>query len=729
MLSLNQNQKKSAEFTGKHLLVLAGAGTGKTKTIIARAEYLIKSGIQPSRIAILSFTRKSAQEIVERIKSSVSGQYNAGAISGRTFHSWCNEIMHTYPDYFPQSKFTLLDEDDRISAMGLAVGKHFKDSQGEKVKPKTIVAIYSYAVNTLCNLSESIKHIKYFNSDKIDEDLKPFIEKDKELIAPVLKQYINYKATRRYIDYDDMLNIVAVALQKNEVIRKAVTNRWEHILVDEMQDTNPLQYKLLNSFIEESHLFCVGDDAQSIYAFRGADFKTIHSFTDKVRNSEQFKLLLNYRSTQEILDISNWLLAQSPLNYNKKLEAFRGNGKKPKMIHTDNDWEEANIITDTILKSVNEENCNYFDSMVLGRSSWALSKVEGACLQKKIPYIKLGGTQLMQTAHVRDVASAMRVVANNYDEIAWIRFLQLWEGIGEVTATKLISHIIDLSSFPDIIRYLRSINARIITESIPKTLEVINEQISNPAAAIREAVNAMNEMLLKKYREEWTYRITDFDVLEEVAKSTGSISEFIAEYVLDPRADTTLKMGREINKDVVTLSTIHSAKGLESKTVHVTNVNPYTYPSTRTIKEGLDSVEEERRCLYVALTRAKDDLRLYRNIRSLHTQFSSDNHEIISKRYYKSKKVGEQDVLVWNHDTETDRILVFYRETGEKEIILKNDFLNRFEEMKKEEETLYFLNKLPSELVEIIVPEKNHIRPKSISEPTEPANLPDFDFE
>lgn len=729
MLTLNQNQKKSAEFAGKHLLVLAGAGTGKTKTIIARAEYLIKLGVQPNRIAILSFTRKSAQEIVERIKSSVSGQYNTGAISGRTFHSWCNEIMHTYPDYFPQSKYTLLDEDDRVSAMGLAVGRHFKDSEGEKVKTKTIVAIYSYAVNTLCSLSESIKHLKYGNSDKKDEELKVLIEKDKALIAPVLRKYIDYKANRRYVDYDDLLNIVADALQKNDVIRKAVTHRWEHILVDEMQDTNPLQYKLLNSFIEDSHLFCVGDDAQSIYAFRGADFKTIHSFTDIVSNSEVYKLDLNYRSTQEILDASNWLLEQSPLHYNKKLEAFRGNGKKPQLIHTENDWEEANIITDAILKSVAEENCNYFDSMVLGRSSWALARVEGACLQKKIPYIKLGGTQLMQSAHVRDVASAMRVVANNYDEIAWIRFLQLWEGIGEVTATKLISNIIELSSFKEIIQYLRSITIRLITESIPRTLEVINEQINNPATAIREAVESMQEILSKKYREEWTYRITDFEVLEEVAKSTGSISEFITEYILDPRADTTLKMGREINKDVVTLSTIHSAKGLESKTVHVTNVNPYTYPSTRSIKEGVDSVEEERRCLYVALTRAKDDLRLYRNIKSLQTQFQQNNPEIVNKRIYKSKIPGGPDVLVWNHDKDTDRILVFHSGNRQKELIFKSDFLNRFVEMKNHEETLYFLDKLPSELVEIIVPEKNNIQPESDSEPTEPAKLPDFDFD
>lgn len=680
METLNEYQKKAAEYQGKHLLVLAGAGTGKTKTIIARAEYLIKSGEQPNKIAILSFTRKSAQEIVERIKSSVSGQFNTKAIIGRTFHSWCNEIMHTYPDYFPQCKYTLLDEDDQNSAMGLAVGKSFKDSQGEKLNSKIVVGIYSYAINTLCSLSDSIKHLRYYHSDKNEEELKTIIEKDKNLIAPIIKQYIDYKTSRHYIDYDDMLSIVAEALEKNEIIRKAVTNRWKHILVDEMQDTNPLQYKLLKSFIENSHLFCVGDDAQSIYAFRGADFKTIHSFTDMIPNSEAYKLLLNYRSTQEILDLSNWVLEQSPLNYDKKLEAYRGTGIMPKFIQTDNDWDEANIITDDIVKSISEENCIYSDTMVLGRSSWALAKVEGACLQKKIPYKKLGGTSLMQSAHVRDVASAMRVVANNYDEIAWIRFLKLWEGIGEISASRIIEKIITMISFTEIIEYLKNLDNKNIINAIPETLEKINQEINNPASAMRVAVKSMNEILFKIYREEWSYRVTDFDVLEEVAKSTGSISEFITEYVLDPRAETTIKGASNIVHDVVTLSTIHSAKGLEAKTVHIISVNPYSYPSTRSIKEGEDAIEEERRCLYVALTRAKDNLKLYRNVKSLHTQLPETIQE------------------------NSDSIDI-------------------------ESESLYFLNKLPSKLVEVVVSEQNKIQQAYDLVKTDPAKLPDFNFE
>jgi len=626
MTDLNDSQRRAATFEGKHLLVLAGAGTGKTKTIVARAEYLLNNGVEPNKIAIVSFTRKSAREIAERLKLSVSGNMNKNAITGKTFHSWCNEIMHQYPEHFPHHSFTPLDEDDRLSAFALAIGRNLKDSTTEKIKKETVAAVYSYAVNTLCSLTDAIFHIRYVNSDKDDEQIKKRVEEDKLIIAPIIKKYIEYKKERRYMDYDDMLNVVAQVMEKNESVRTTVTTRYVHVLVDEMQDTNPLQYKLLRCFTEKSHLFCVGDDAQSIYAFRGADFKTIHSFVDAVPQSELQKLELNYRSTQEILDLSNWVLAQSPLNYNKNLTADRGKGEKPQLIHIEDDWEEADTVTDTILQTL-ADGGTYSDSMVLGRSGWSLSKVEGACLTKKIPYVKLGGTSLMQSAHVRDVVSAMRIAANIYDEIAWIRYLQLWQHIGTATAAKIITEIITLDNFEQMMYRLQLSGFKGLNADVLNTLKNIRKFINNPSKAMHEAVNQMKETLEKKYSEEWSYRAADFEVLQEVAKGTGTITEFITEYVLDPKAETTFKFGKETEEDVVTLSTIHSAKGLEAKTVHVLNVNPYNYPSPRTLKQGGDAVEEERRCLYVALTRAKDRLYLYRFTRSLHTQSSENDKE------------------------------------------------------------------------------------------------------
>lgn len=279
----------------------------------------------------------------------------------------------------------------------------------------------------------------------------------------------------------------------------------------------------------------------------------------------------------------------------------------------------------------------------------------------------------MQSAHVRDIVSAMRIVANIYDEIAWIRYLQLWDNIGEVTATKIISQIIVLDTFEKMIEQMEHSNLKGMVEDIPITLKNIRQFINNPANAMKEAVNQMQKILEKKYKEEWSYRVADFEVLQEVAKSTGSITEFVTEYILDPKAETTLKFGNKTEEDVVTLSTIHSAKGLESKIVHVINVNPFNYPNSRSVKQGEDAVEEERRCLYVALTRAKDKLNLYRFSRSLHTQFlDSENKEL----------------------------------------------------------NLYFLNNLPSELVNITVNgEVQSEFPQYDNSNQRDANFPDFDFE
>ena len=841
MHSLNDQQRRAAEYGGKHLLVLAGAGTGKTRTIIARAEYLIHQGVPANRIAILSFTRKSAQEIAHRVKLAVAQGYEEAtrasastrnqppSIAGRTFHSWCNEIIQRYPDYFPQSAYTLLDDDDQKSALGLALGqvseeanaqtggqansKKLKDSQGKKLNSDSVLQIYSYAVNTLCSLSEAIRKIRYQHEFLDDKAIAKAVEKDRAMIAPIIQQYIEYKKARQYMDYDDLLRVVAFGLEGNEVIRRQVTGRWDHILVDEMQDTNPLQYKLLSSFAKDCRLFCVGDDAQSIYAFRGADFKTIHSFTDVVPDSEAYKLEINYRSTQEILDLSNWLLRESPLRYNKELKAFRGDGIRPELVHTFNEWEEADEITEDVLRTV-EEGARLADSMVLGRSAWALAKVEGACLQKKIPYRKLGGTSLMKSAHVRDVVSALRVLINPFDEIAWIRFLKLWPGIGDVKAARIVEEImgVEVRSGGDadaggalgadadaesggavgaksgggsgrgsgritleaILPHLRANPHLQSLPSVANTLQVAGEFAAQPARAIHAALGSMENTLIKRYDDEWHYRKDDFLVLEEVAKSTGSLSEFITEYVLDPSVETTLKVGVAGDDDVLTLSTIHSAKGLEATNVHVVGVNPYSFPSARTMKEGEDAIEEERRCLYVALTRAKDVLKVYRSIKSLHAQpagkksqpadkkaqpmgrnsgamghESGDvgqktehvgqenapgpsakgqtaNGAIQKRKTYRSKADPSREVSI--SDITDHHVEIFHTQRRYTEKIPYDEFLDDYEEATETAEELYFLNRLPQELVTIVVPGNDDYQPEKNLPPTDPASFPDFDF-
>lgn len=610
--SLNPQQQQAATFNGKHLLVRAGAGTGKTRVIIARARHLIDSGVPPQRILILSFTRKSAREIVERIKASFTRSQAEGLV-GQTFHSWCMSLIKSNPNVFPFSQFSLLDEDDRNSCFKLICGKSFKTKEGKAVRPQLITEVYSYAINAQCSLSEAMRVKLYDNAT--DEETLRIIEKNKPVFAEIIKKYFSFKNERQYLDYDDLLNLVAKGLESNTEARDFISRRYDHILVDEMQDTNPLQYKLLHAFQDNCHLFCVGDDAQAIYGFRGADFKTIHNFTHIVPQSEECQLTLNYRSTQQILDLSNWLLDCSQLKYDKFLVAARGDGNTPMMIHWDNEWEEANDITDRILNSVTDNGYRWSDNMVLSRSMWGLRKVEVACIEKQIPYKVYGGTGLMQSKHVRDVAAPMRIIANYHDEIAWMRYLQLWRGVGEITASRAISEVINEPSLDACLQKLASLN---LQKEISATLVSISHMQFMPSVAIETALKTMEKRLQELYKDEWEWRSRDFDVLKEVAMESTGISEFVSEYILDPKLETTVKAGAEDNECVV-LTTIHSAKGLEAANCYITNASTFSYPSVRAMQNGFDAVEEERRCLYVALTRAKDNLLIYRDIHSIHT--------------------------------------------------------------------------------------------------------------
>ena len=476
--SLNKQQLAAATYNGKHLLVLAGAGTGKTRTIIARALHLISKGVPPTRIKILSFTKKSAQEIVGRIKIEGTNMPEAKQVSGSTFHSWCMDLITRYGSAFGLEGYSCIDEEDRESAISIAIGNLYNKKKiqvgNAQIKGSHISDIYSYAVNTRKNLSTAIKMKLY---EQVEENVK----KIKELIEPIIRAYIEYKRSRRYIDYDDMLMAVATILKQNLELKTFISSLYDHILIDEMQDTNPLQWMLLESFMDNCHLFCVGDDAQSIYSFRGADFKSIHSFVDRVPDSEVYKLEENYRSTQEILDLSNWLLDESPLNYNKHLFAHRGNGHKPIMQFVDNDWEEAEFITENILSNV-ADGLHYKNHMVLSRTILGTRKVEAACISKKIPFQVFGGTTLLRTKHVRDVLSALRIIANFRDELAWVRYLKLWQGVGDTTASSIIEEMFACSTLSDCIGVVKSMGLKDVT--VYKLLEELIPLEHLPAEAI-----------------------------------------------------------------------------------------------------------------------------------------------------------------------------------------------------------------------------------------------------
>ncbi|WP_405327571.1 ATP-dependent helicase [Leeuwenhoekiella sp. LLG6367-2.1] len=639
--SYNEKQREAIAFSGKHLLLLAGAGTGKTKTIVGRAEYLINQGYRPEKIQILTFTKRAASEIVERVKAGISDQ-DVRSLNGSTFHSWCNQLIIKFPNLFGAANYTVIDPDDQLSIMKMACGAASEDYGKTRLKPQQLLDLFSFARNTRINLTETLRKLLFKGKDDLQttEDINAL----KPQVELLIKEYQSQKLRQQYLDYDDLLLVVANRLNKDAEAREILAKAYDHILIDEMQDTNPLQWYLLKPFENICHLFCVGDDAQSIYSFRGADFKNVHLFQERVANSEIKVLDKNYRSTQEILDLSNWLLETSPINYNKRLTASRGAGKQPTIVNVANQFEEANYIANHILESFSEGGNSFTDFLILSRSQYYTRPLQAVFLQKKIPYQTFGGRKFLEAAHIKDLVSVLRVINNPMDEIAWIRFFTFIHGIGAVRATNYMSEVMRIEP--------ENVHGLDLTSIIPgkegikakSYYDAAYQNRGNVKMAIKDLYKTMEFDLAMKYSKDWyEKRKGDFPVLEILSENYATLGEFISEGILDNSANvagSNTLGGSKINtaelKDHVTISTVHSAKGLEADVCFVLNVSPKTYPSAYSLG-NIDEVEEDRRVLYVALTRAKNDLIITRSkesINAYHHQTDKDEDDTSDSAYF-----------------------------------------------------------------------------------------------
>lgn len=611
---LNEGQSVAVAFDGGHALVLAGAGCGKTKTIIARCERLINAGVPGHQICVLTFTRKSADEIVARVESKLGSR--AKDIHASTFHGLCMWLIRRYPAAFGCEGTTVIDRDDALDLFKAFRGRTGKKEAGALPSAASLADIYSFARNTRSTLTKAIEN----------HDEAALIHKAQ--ISAICVAYEERKRARRYLDYDDILDIVATRLADGEQVRAAIASRFKHVLVDEFQDTNPLQWHLLNPFVQYATLFCVGDDAQSIYGFRGADFKNVASFTTRVPGSTILKLEQNYRSTQEILDVSNWLLGQSPVPYNKNLRAVRGSGITPSLREFANDWQEAGWIASD-LESRRKEGAEWKEFMVLTRSAFSARTLEACLAEKNIPYKFIGGTKLFQTAHVKDLVSCLRIVSNPEDEIAWSRFLRLWPSVGEVTANKIIDKALGKGSLAESLACIADSGS--VTARPREALAEVSELMRDAADAVRCAVKHLGPVLEQIYQNDWDRRKRDITLIEKLAAKHESVGSFIEAYMLDPVTSSIVQTDALDN--VVTVITVHSAKGAESKVCYVLNVSPGAYPSSKALASE-DETEEERRVLYVALTRAKDELIITRRAFSTYGYLAGDANGDSADAYF-----------------------------------------------------------------------------------------------
>ncbi len=592
-MELNEQQRSAAEYSGKakNVLVIAGAGCGKTRTIAARAISLIKSGCDAAKILMMTFTNRGAKEMKSRIKGEI-GAASANMQIG-TFHSFCLKVMSQIPNSFEVNGLNIIDSDDQILLMKNIKGSFVKKKfMSAYPTPRELLNYYSYSVNSC------LRPVDYLSQNTdLDEDAIL-------TCCKIFEGYQKAKQSRGYLDYDDLLVYYTAALEKKVELRKDITGLYNEVLVDEMQDTNPLQFKLLKQFSDNGvRLFCVGDPAQSIYKFRGAEFKHVYEFDAIFGNSETLNLSLNYRSNQEILDVANWLLAQSPLNYANILKSWKGKSVlgRPVLVDFEGVRGESDWVSNEILERA-DKNIQFKNIMVLVRSQYYGKFIETDFIRKKIPYYYIGGTSIIRSAHVKDVLSLLRIVRNKEDDLAWMRFLTLWNRIGERTAEKIIGEI--NSNSGGIVRILHNNLGK--RHDAMLAYERTDSNKNSAAACVSVAVSALVPVLKTRY-DRWDTRARDLTLLTMVAQKYESLSRLIDDFTLEPMTNSAIETTVDKIDDKVVLATVHSAKGMEASVCFVVGAAPGNYPHFKSLG-NIDSEEEERRVLYVAITRAKDEL-------------------------------------------------------------------------------------------------------------------------
>jgi DNA helicase-2/ATP-dependent DNA helicase PcrA len=594
---LNTTQFEAASAIEGSYLVIAGAGTGKTRTLVYRVSRLIEMGYDPNSILLLTFTRKAAREMMNRATELLDNR--CSKINGGTFHSFANLTLRRYAKTIGlDSNFIILDQGDSEDVINLIRGnlnvaklkKRFPNKQ-------TLLRVISLSTNT----SRTIENILIENYPHFAEHLDKVLE--------IKSQYEKYKRTNSLLDYDDLLIYLRTFLtEKNDVASKLLS-KIKFIMVDEYQDTNKLQADIVKALSTiNNNVMVVGDDSQSIYSFRGADFKNIMDFPNLFENTKLIKLEENYRSTKEILSFANHLLEFAIEKYPKELYTNISDGELPAIVSATTENMQSRFIVERILE-LREEGVPLDEIAVLFRSSYHSFNLEIELNKASIPYIKFGGMKFVETAHVKDVLAFLRISVNPKDFVSWYRILLLHEGIGPKRAQMIMEEIAGL----DILKKNKSELAKNkILEKIISLLELIkNININFPLPTDKfELILSYYQPLFKKKYDDFNKRKKDLDAIINIASNYDNASTFLADMALEPPQDSVSDVAEEDKEDEhLTLSTIHSAKGLEWHSVFIIHAMDGFFPSSQSF-QSQESLEEERRLMYVAVTRAKQNLHI-----------------------------------------------------------------------------------------------------------------------
>ena len=615
---LNAQQLAAVTATPGPALVLAGAGAGKTRTLTYRVAYLLEQGIPIDRILLLTFTNKAAKEMMERVQDLIGG--DTSSLWGGTFHSVGHRILRRNAEVigYP-STFTIMDREDAKDLMSMACTDAEIDTKATRFpKPDLLCDILSMSINTGMNL-ERVMQERYLYFENLTED-----------IAKVHDAYSKRKKSNGVMDFDDLLNQWLRLLRENNEARDYFQTKFQFILVDEYQDTNQVQCELIDQLGNRHHnIMAVGDDSQSIYSWRGANYRNILEFPERHEGTQVFKIETNYRSTPEILNCANAVIAGNPQQFEKKLTPVKKNGMKPALVSCNDANQQAEFIAQRALE-LRDEGILLENMVVLYRSHFHALELQLEFTRRNIPFTITSGIRFFEQSHIKDVAAYLKVVSNQKDEMAFKRIVLMLPGIGIKSADKLwklykAALEDEITLKPDLAKIIQE-----LTRSVPKKAisewEQFAENVSQledgqnkgPGHLIRLVVAAGYEDYLQNKFPNYYSRLEDLEQVAGFADQYETTEEFLSELALLSNLDSEANRDTQSDPEQIRLSTIHQAKGLEFEVVFVMMLCDGLFPSKRAI-ESPEGEEEERRLFYVAVTRAKTELYLsYPLMRFMH---------------------------------------------------------------------------------------------------------------
>jgi DNA helicase II / ATP-dependent DNA helicase PcrA len=649
--SLNPQQRRAATFgtpvpdkgvTAGPLLILAGAGTGKTNTLAHRTAHLVLNGVDPSRIMMLTFTRRAAQEMIRRTQTIVAevlsdrGKAGDRSVISRlqwagTFHSVGNRILRLYAKHLGlDPNYSVLDRSDAADLMDV-VRHELGFSGKEKRFPRkdACLAIYSYRVNTRLSLKQTL------------EEQYPWCREWEADLTRLYREYVARKQKNRVLDFDDLLLFWHVMMQ-TPALAQSLAKNFDHMLVDEYQDTSTLQGEIIHALKPDGQgVTVVGDDAQAIYSFRAAAVENILGFADRYKpKAEMVVLAQNYRSAQPVLDTANALMSEGPRQHRKTLLGTRQSGQKPYYVALDDVQAQAEYITGKILQT-REIGGSLKRHAILFRSSHHSDVLEVELTKKNIPFVKYGGLKFLEAAHVKDMMSVLRWADNPRNAVAGFRVLKLLPGIGPGQAKQALE-LLEAQGFEA--KSLAAFDAPQPVKMDWKRFCALFEKLADPATPWPGQVGLVKDwykpQLERIYDAGWT-RMGDLEQLDQLSVQHATRERFLTELTLDPPAATSNQSGGSAkDEDYVILSTIHSAKGQEWDIVYVLNVSDGNFPS-EFATGNQQMIEEERRLLYVAMTRARNELHLCAPLKFAVTQQpkNGDAHVYGAKSRFMTDKV------------------------------------------------------------------------------------------